>query len=179
MNLANRLTILRILLIPVFLVLLYVSEDPIIRYVAVFVFIIASLTDLLDGHIARSRNLITDFGKFMDPLADKLLVTAALIYMVEVGQIAAWIIIIIISREFVISGLRLVAAAKGIVLAASWWGKLKTATTMVMIIVVLLELPFAFMDPVEWVLIAASTLFTIISGTDYVLKNLDVFKGSM
>lgn len=138
------------------------------------------MTDFLDGYIARSRNLVTDFGKFMDPLADKLLVAAAMIYMTEVGMIPAYITIIIISREFVVSGLRLVAASKGIVLAASiWGGKIKTATTMVMIIVVLLPIPLAFKAYLDWVLIIAATFFTIMSGWDYVVKNVKVFEGSM
>lgn len=179
MNLANKLTLIRVCLIPVFLIVLYTMDAPLNRYVGVAIFIVASLTDLLDGYIARSRNLITDFGKFMDPLADKLLVAAALVYMVEYGYISAWITIIIISREFIVSGIRLVAASKGTVLAASGWGKVKTATTMIMIIVVLLAMPFDFMSTVELVLIGASTLFTVISGADYVVKNLSIFEGSM
>lgn len=179
MNLANKLTVVRVLMIPIFLLVLYVVEGNIGLYIGVSIFVIASLTDFLDGYIARSRNLVTDFGKFMDPLADKLLVAAALVYMTEAGMIPAYITIIIISREFIVSGLRLVAASKGIVLAASIWGKIKTATTMIMIIVVLLPLPFAFMPYVDWALIIASTLFTIMSGWDYVSKNLSVFSGSM
>lgn len=179
MNLANKLTVVRVVLIPLFLLALYLIDGDIGLYIGVVVFVVASLTDLLDGHIARSRNLITDFGKFMDPLADKLLVSAALIYMTEAGMIPAYITIIIISREFVVSGLRLVAASKGLVLAASFWGKLKTATTMIMIIVVLLPLPFGFMPFVDWILIIASTFFTVLSGWDYVAKNVSVFEGSM
>lgn len=179
MNLANKLTLIRIAMIPIFLVALYFIEGDLGLYIGVGIFIVASLTDFLDGYIARSRNLITDFGKFMDPLADKLLVSAALIYMTEAGILPAYITIIIISREFIVSGLRLVAASKGTVLAASIWGKIKTVTTMVMIIVVLLPLPFGFMPIVNWVLIIASTLFTVMSGWDYVVKNIKVFEGSM
>lgn len=179
MNLANKLTVVRVVLIPLFLLALYLIDGDMGLYIGVVVFVVASLTDLLDGHIARSRNLITDFGKFMDPLADKLLVSAALIYMTEAGMIPAYITIIIISREFVVSGLRLVAASKGLVLAASFWGKLKTATTMIMIIIVLLPLPFGFMPVIDWILIIASTFFTVLSGWDYVAKNVSVFEGSM
>lgn len=179
MNLANKLTIGRVALIPFFLIVLYVVEKPLNLYIGVVIFIVAALTDLLDGHIARSRNLITDFGKFMDPLADKLLVASALIYMVETGMIWAWIVIVIISREFIVSGIRLVAASKGTVLAASIWGKIKTATTMVMIVVVLLPLEWSFVVYLDWILIIASTFFTILSGYDYVYKNRAIFKGSM
>lgn len=179
MNLANKLTVLRVALIPIFLIVLYVFEGDLGLYLGVAVFVLASVTDFFDGYIARSRNLVTDFGKFMDPLADKLLVSAALIYMSEIGMIPAYITIIIISREFVVSGLRLVAATKGIVLAASIWGKIKTFTTMIMIMVVLLPLDFSFMVYVDWALIIASTVFTVMSGWDYVAKNLNVFEGSM
>ena len=123
MNLPNKITIFRVILIPVFLVLLYVTAIPANKWLALAVFIIASLSDMVDGKIARKYNLVTDFGKFMDPLADKLLVSAALIALIELGRIPAWIVIVIISREFIISGFRLVAADNGIVIAAGWWGK--------------------------------------------------------
>ncbi len=139
MNLANKLTLLRVALIPFMLLALYILPEPINIYVGAAIFFIASVTDFVDGYIARSRNLITDFGKFMDPLADKLLVAAALVYMTEVGMIPSWVTIIIISREFIVSGIRLVAASNGTVLAASMWGKIKTAVTMVMIPYVLLD----------------------------------------
>lgn len=177
MNLANKLTIARVVLIPVFLLALYLLPEGRASSVGAIIFIIASATDWLDGYIARSRNLVTDFGKFMDPLADKMLVASALIYFVEIARIPAWIVIVIISREFVISGFRLVAANNGMVIAASWWGKIKTATTMVMIIVLLLQFPFDFMPIVEWILIIASTIFTVISAVDYMAKNRDVLRG--
>ena len=179
MNLANKLTMIRVALIPFFLLVLYVVEPPYNIYVGVAIFVIASVTDFVDGYIARSRNLITDFGKFMDPLADKLLVSAALIYMTEVGMIPAWITIIIISREFVVSGIRLVAATNGTVLAASIWGKIKTAVTMVMIVYVMLDLPIPYYQVLGWILIAAATFFTLLSGYDYVAKNWKMFEGKM
>jgi len=175
-NIANKLTILRVILIPFFLLALYLLPDGYNNYVAVSIFIIASITDWLDGYLARSRNLVTDFGKFMDPLADKLLVAAALIYFVEVNVLPAWIVIIIISREFVISGFRLVAATSGKVIAASWWGKIKTSTTMVMIIVLLLEINLNWVNALEWILIYAATIFTVISALDYIIKNRAIFK---
>lgn len=175
MNLANKLTMLRVVMIPFFLIVLYFFPEDSAHYVAAIIFILASATDWLDGYIARSRNLVTDFGKFMDPLADKLLVASALIYFVEVTVIPAWIVIIIISREFVISGFRLVASTNGKVIAASWWGKIKTATTMVMIIILLFDFQFGFMNLVNSVLIGAATLFTIISAVEYMVKNISVF----
>ncbi len=175
MNIANRLTILRVLLIPVFLLVLYLVDGKPGDYIATVIFIIASATDWLDGYLARSRNLVTDFGKFMDPLADKLLVSAALIYFVEVNRLSAVIVIIIISREFVISGLRLVAALNQDVIAASWWGKIKTSVTMVMIVAVLLDFSGPVFYWIEIILIYAATIFTVISALDYVFKNLGVF----
>ena len=126
MNLANKLTLLRILLVPIFLIFIVVKEIPYGTFIATFIFIIASITDKLDGYIARSRNQITNFGKFMDPLADKLLVTTALITLVEYSIVPSWAAIIIIAREFAVSGLRTLAASEGKVIAASWWGKIKT-----------------------------------------------------
>ena len=140
MNLPNKLTIFRVILIPVFIIALMsgIIPEPVNRYVGVVIFCVASFTDYLDGHIARKYNLVTNFGKFMDPLADKLLVSSALICMIELGFLPAWIVIIIISREFIITGFRLIAAEGGLVIAASWWGKIKTVTQMLMIILVLL-----------------------------------------
>ena len=175
MNIANQLTILRVFLIPIFLFVLYVFDSPTGRIIATLIFVIASLTDWLDGYIARSRNLVTDFGKFMDPLADKLLVAAALIYFVEVGQLSAIIVIVIISREFIISGFRLVAVMNQKVIAASIYGKIKTAVTMVMIIVLLLNINQPVVDFVEVILIFLATLFTVISAIDYIAKNISVF----
>ncbi|PKM50643.1 MAG: CDP-diacylglycerol--glycerol-3-phosphate 3-phosphatidyltransferase [Firmicutes bacterium HGW-Firmicutes-7] len=176
MNIANKFTMLRVILIPFFLLVLYLFPENYANYVAVVIFMIASATDWLDGYLARSRNLVTNFGKFMDPLADKLLVSAALIYLVEQGDIAAWIVIIIISREFVISGVRLVAATSGKVIAASWWGKVKTFTTMIMIIVVLFQFQIRYIEYIELILIYASTILTVISALDYIVKNAGVFK---
>ena len=140
MNLPNKLTMFRVILIPVFIIVLMagVFSEPLNRYIGVAVFCIASFTDYLDGNIARKYNLVTNFGKFMDPLADKLLVSSALICMIELGMLPAWIVIIIISREFIITGFRLIAVENGVVIAASWWGKIKTVMQMAMIIVVML-----------------------------------------
>lgn len=176
MNLANKLTIARIIMIPFFLGVIYLVPGDFGQYLAVLIFVVASLTDLLDGYIARSRNLVTEFGKFMDPLADKLLVAAALIYMVESGQLAAWMVIIIISREFIVSGYRLVASLKGDVIAAGVWGKIKTAVTMVMIIYVLLPIEGGLFDMVSLILIYSSIALTVISMVDYMVKNADVLK---
>lgn len=176
MNLPNKLTILRTILIPFFLVFLY--TDFLGRanaYIAVAIFIAASLTDLLDGKIARKYNLVTNFGKFMDPLADKLLVCSALIALVDLGKIAGWIVIIIIAREFIISGLRLIASDSGVVIAASYWGKYKTAFQMIMIISLILDLPLPYMDIINTMLIYAALILTIISMIDYVAKNYKVF----
>ena len=134
MNLANKLTMIRIFLVPVFLFFITVKEIPYGSIIATVVFIIASITDQLDGHIARSRNQITNFGKFMDPLADKLLVTAALVSLVELNLVAGWAVVVILAREFAVSGLRTLAASDGIVIAASWWGKIKTVTQMIAIL---------------------------------------------
>ncbi len=176
MNIANKLTVLRVVLIPFFLLALYLLKGDLANYTAVSIFIIASVTDWFDGYLARSKNLVTDFGKFMDPLADKLLVSAALIYFVEQGMVPAWIVIVIISREFAISGVRLVAATNGKVIAANWWGKIKTFTTLIMIIVLLFHFNFEGIKLVEMILIYASLLFTVVSGTEYIIKNISVFK---
>ena len=143
MNLPNKLTILRVIMIPFFVAaLLYDGgANQNMRYVAAALFIIASLTDMLDGKIARKYNLVTNFGKFMDPLADKLLVCSALICFVELDKLPAWMVIIIIAREFIISGFRLVASDNGIVIAASWWGKSKTISQMIMIILLIADIP--------------------------------------
>jgi|ASRN01.1.fsa_nt_gi CDP-diacylglycerol--glycerol-3-phosphate 3-phosphatidyltransferase len=175
MNLANKLTLLRVVMIPFFLLVLYLGQSVTANYLAAGIFIIASLTDFLDGYIARSQNLVTNFGKFMDPLADKLLVTAALIYFVEVGQLSAIIVIIIVSREFIISGFRLVAAMDNKVIAASIWGKIKTFTTMIMIIVLLFNFEGKVINIVEIGLVFFATLFTILSAFDYIVKNISIF----
>ncbi len=139
MNLANKLTLIRIFLVPVFLVFIAVKDIPYGSFIATFIFILASLTDKLDGYIARSRNQITNFGKFMDPLADKLLVTAALISLVDLQVVPGWAAVVIIAREFAVSGLRSIAAAQGRVIAASWWGKIKTVIQIIAIILLLLK----------------------------------------
>lgn len=176
MNLANKITLLRILMVPIFVLVTYVVEDPYMKWIAVAIFAIASITDWLDGYIARKYNMISTFGKYMDPLADKILVAAALIYMVEASLISGWVVSIIISREFIVSGLRLVAGDKGIVLAASYWGKAKTVVTMIMIIVVMLGLEFPFNDLVNDILIYSAVALTVISAVDYIMKNKSVFK---
>lgn len=164
---------LRILMIPVFLVFLTgnVLSEPYGRIIAFIIFVLAALTDMLDGKIARSRNLITNFGKFMDPLADKLLVSAALIAFVQMELIPAWIVIAIISREFIITGFRLVAAEGGLVIAAGWWGKVKTTVQMVMIAVILLWPTGVIYNTLGRILILLSLVFTAISGVEYILKN--------
>lgn len=175
MNLPNKLTIFRVLCIPVFVVFMLVDSISFNNYIAAAVFVIASLTDLLDGKIARKYNLVTNFGKFMDPLADKLLVCSALICLTP-EKIPAWIVIIIISRELFISGFRTLAADRGIVLAAGWWGKFKTAFQMVMIVILILDIPNAVFDAIGVALIWISLALTIISMIDYVAKNIDVLK---
>ena len=171
MNLPNKLTVLRVILIPFFVVSLMIENgaNQTFRYVAAAIFIIASLTDMLDGKIARKYNLVTNFGKFMDPLADKLLVCSALICLIQLGQLPAWMVIIIVSREFIISGFRLVAAEQGIVIAASYWGKFKT--TFQMIAVVLMILNFEVLSVVTLICTWAALILTIISLVDYIAKN--------
>lgn len=178
MNLANKITIARVIMIPVFLIFLMTGllSYPINRYVAAAIFVIASLTDFLDGYIARSRNLVTNFGKFLDPLADKLLVAAALIALVELKDIPSWAVIIIISREFIITGFRLIAVEAGIVIAAGWWGKVKTATQMIMVIFVLLNIPGTWAEIISSALIILSVFFTVVSGAEYLYKNRGVLK---
>ena len=169
MNTANKLTILRVVMIPAFLLVLYL-DVPYANYWALAIFAAASITDTLDGYIARKYHLVTDFGKFADPLADKILVTAAMLWFVEVGQMPAWALLIVIVREFGVSGLRMVAADKGRVIAAGWSGKVKTAATMVCIILMLLPLP----DIVNEICTAVIVLTTIYSGVEYFMKNIDI-----
>lgn len=173
LNTANKLTLTRIIMIPLFLVVLYL-EFPFNQYIALAVFVLASVTDFVDGYIARHYDQVTDFGKFMDPLADKLLVCAAMICLVEMGRIPSWIVIIIISREFIISGFRLVASDKGVVIAANFWGKLKTTFQMVMICLMIANIgPIRLLtDIVMW----AALGLTVISLVDYVVKNKEVMK---
>lgn len=175
MNLPNKLTLMRVFLIPVFLVLLYV-EFPFHMYIALGVFILASITDFVDGKIARSQNLVTDFGKFMDPLADKLLVMSAMLWFVEQGRMPAWCMLIVVAREFAVTALRLIAVDNGRVIAAAWSGKVKTFSTMIGICLMLLPLNLAWLDTLCVVVIVLTTLY---SGLEYFLKNKDVFNGTM
>ena len=176
MNLPNKLTILRVIMIPFFLIALLVEGIPAGKWIALAIFILASFTDMLDGQIARKYNLITNFGKFMDPLADKLLVSAALIALIPLGKIPAWVVIVIISREFIISGFRLIASDNGVVIAASYWGKIKTVTQMVMIVLLLADFSNPVMDILETVFIYLALALTVISLVDYLIKNKNVLK---
>lgn len=171
MTTANKLTILRIALIPVFLVVLYLDFAG-ARWWALGIFIVACLTDFVDGYIARHCNQITNFGKFMDPLADKMLVMAAMCYFVECGQMSGWCLAIVLLREFAVSGMRLVAVEQGRVIAAAWSGKIKTASTMVCLCLMLV-FSSSVLNLVCIVLIVATTVY---SGIEYFAKNLDVFK---
>ena len=177
MNLPNKLTLFRVILIPFFVFFLLAPYfEGYGNYIAVAVFIVASITDFLDGKIARKYNLVTNFGKFMDPLADKLLVSSALICLVALNKIPAWVVILIIAREFIISGFRLVAADNGVVIAASYWGKFKTAFQMVTVIVLILNIPGEVFAVIGTVLIYISLVLTVISLIDYIAKNKDVLK---
>ena len=174
MNLPNKLTTFRVILIPFFVFfMLAPNMTGINHYIAAAIFIVASLTDLLDGKIARKYNLVTTYGKFMDPLADKLLVCSAMICLIKTGQLAAWIVVIIIAREFIISGFRLIASDNGVVIAASYWGKFKTVSQMFMIIVLIADLGGVF-DIVGTVLIWLSLILTVVSLLDYIAKNVQV-----
>ena len=172
MNLPNKLTLLRVILVPVFMAVLYLDFAG-AAWVALVIFIIASLTDLLDGQIARKYNLVTDFGKFADPLADKMLTTAALLWFVENGQMPAWALLVVLIREFAVSGLRMIASDKGRVIAAGWSGKVKTASTMVCIVIMFIPgLPAIINTLCVWI-IALTTLY---SGIEYFVKNKDVIQ---
>lgn len=191
MNLANKLTLIRIILVPIFLVFIAYQGLPYGSVIATLIFIIASVTDQLDGYIARSRNQVTNFGKFMDPLADKLLVTAALISLVELQLVPAWAAIVIIAREFAVSGLRTIAASEGLVIAASWWGKIKTVIQIIAIVLLLLQVNIInspgikelvagsnflrnFFIYVPDIFLYLAVAITIISGVDYFKKNKNV-----
>lgn len=190
MNLANKLTLIRIFLVPVFLLFIATKDIPYGSFIATFIFILASLTDKLDGYIARSRNQITNFGKFIDPLADKLLVTAALISLVELQVVPGWAAVVIIAREFAVSGLRSIAASQGRVIAASWWGKIKTVIQIIAIILLLLKVNIddakllkifvidnhylkEFFRIVPTIMLMVAVIITLISGYDYFKKNKD------
>ncbi len=178
MNLANKITMFRVILIPVFLACMLIDFQY-SQYISALIFIIAACTDALDGYIARKYDQITNFGKFVDPLADKLLTMAALVVLVEKGKIPALAVVIILAREFIITGLRTLAASEGIVIAASWWGKLKTITQMVAIILILIgNFPFNKLGiPLDIIMLYVAVIITIISGIDYMLKNKHLFDG--
>ena len=177
MNLPNKLTIMRVILIPFFVFFLLSPYFPAYgNYIAVAIFIVASLTDMLDGKIARKYNLVTNFGKFMDPLADKLLVCSAMICLIELDRLAAWIVIVIIAREFIISGFRLVASDNGVLIAASYWGKFKTTFQMLMVIVLILDIQMPFFQILGTVLTYVALILTVVSLIDYIVKNKDVLK---
>ena len=174
MNVPNNLTMFRVFMIPFFVIFMLVNvTGEYDKYIAVAIFIIASLTDMLDGKIARKYNLVTNFGKFMDPLADKLLVCSALICLIG-DKLQAWIVIVIISRELIISGFRTIAADNGVVIAASWWGKYKTTSQMLMIIIMIVNLNYSWYGILEYVFIYLSLVLTIISLVDYLVKNRQV-----
>ena len=168
MTTASKITLARVALIPVFMVLLLLGHT----WWALAVFIIASLTDFVDGYIARHYNQTTDFGKFMDPLADKCLVTAAMLWFVEIGQMPAWALLIVIVREFGVSGLRMIAADKGRVIAAGWSGKVKTASTMVCLCLLFLPVPAWVPTVCLWVIVVT----TVYSGAEYFVKNKDIIQ---
>lgn len=174
MNTANKLTTLRVLMIPAFLLVLYLGV-PGADYWALAIFVIASATDWLDGYIARHYDQTTNFGKFMDPLADKCLVTAAMVWFVEIGQMPGWALLVVLIREFGVSGLRMIASNQGRVIAAGWSGKVKTASTMVCLVLMFLPIPAA----VNTLCVAVIVLTTIYSGVEYFMKNLDVLTEGM
>lgn len=178
MNLPNKLTLLRVIMIPFFVFFMLVELSgqigEIQKYIAVSLFIVASLTDWFDGYLARKNNLVTNFGKFMDPLADKLLVCSALICLNDQGKLAAWIVIVIISREFIISGFRLVASDNGVVIAASYWGKFKTVFQMFMIVLLILDWSNRYIQILSTVVTYIAVALTIVSLIDYLMKNWKV-----
>ena len=175
MNLPNKLTILRVIMVPFFVLFMLTDIGGTAnKWISLILFVVASLTDLLDGKIARKYNLVTNFGKFMDPLADKLLVCSALICLVEMGKIPSWIVIIIVSREFIISGFRQVASDKGVVIAASYWGKFKTTFQMVMIVLMIADIPV--LSLVTTIVMWAALILTVVSLVDYLVKNKDCLK---
>ena len=173
MNTPNKLTIARMILVPFFVLFILTGwGGDANRYICLAIFVVASITDWFDGHLARKNNLVTNFGKFMDPLADKLLVCSALICMIELDRLPAWFVIIIIAREFIISGFRLVASDNGIVIAASWWGKSKTISQMIMIILLIADIPA--LSVLNTVLIWVALILTVVSLIDYLVKNKNV-----
>ena len=175
-NLPNKLTVMRAVMVPFFVAALLWKDGTVygLRLLALALFCVASFTDYLDGHIARKYNLVTNFGKFMDPLADKLLVCSALICMVQLKQLPAWIVIIIIAREFIISGFRLVASDQGIVIAASMWGKSKTVSQMISIVLLILNFDDGLPGILTFVSVIVMTVLTVVSLVDYLMKNRQV-----
>ncbi len=176
MNLPNKLTIYRVILIPFFIIFLLIPITSYDKWIALAIFIVASLTDLLDGKIARKYNLVTNFGKFMDPLADKLLVCSALICLIELNKIPSWMVIIIIAREFIISGFRLVAADNGVGIAASYWGKFKTTFQMVAVCLLIADLEM--LNVITQIILWIAVVLTVVSLIDYLIKNKNVMKES-
>ncbi len=175
MNLPNKLTVLRVIMIPFFVIFMLTDlAGDMGKYIALALFCLASITDFFDGYLARKNNLVTNFGKFMDPLADKLLVCSAFICLIEQGKLAAWIVLIIIAREFIISGFRLVASDSGIVIAASYWGKFKTVSHMAMCILLILDIKHPIYQLVTDVVVWVGLALTVISLVDYVIKNKQV-----
>ena len=174
MNLPNKLTMFRVILIPFFVLFMLVDITTVDKWIALAIFIVASLTDLLDGKIARKYNLVTNFGKFMDPLADILLVCSALICLVELAKLPAWMVIVIIAREFIISGFRLIASDNGVVIAASYWGKFKTTFQMVMICLLIADI--AAIGIITNVIVWIALILTVVSLIDYLVKNKDIMK---
>ncbi len=175
MNLPNKLTLFRVILIPFFVVILMTGcLGGASKWVALAIFVIASLTDLLDGKIARKYNLVTTFGKFADPLADKILVISAMICLVELKLLAAWIVIVIVAREFIISGFRIIAAEKSVVIAASYWGKFKTTFQMIMVIMLIADLDFPVWRTASLIVTWTALILTVVSLIDYIIKNRNV-----
>ena len=174
MTISNKLTIFRIFLVPVFVICLLSSNNTLIL-TSCIVFVIASLTDTLDGYLARKRNEVTDFGKFADPIADKILVISAYICLIQTGHILAWGVIIILFREFIVSGLRMAAASKSVVIAADKSGKIKTVIQMISIVMMLLGVyglfDFSFWKYATYILYYVSILLTLVSGISYIIKN--------
>ena len=179
MNLPNKLTVLRMIMVVPFVLFMLIGHcEGASRYLALIFFVAASLTDMLDGKIARKYHLITDFGKFMDPLADKILVCSAMICLVDLGRLSAWVCLCIIAREFIISGFRLVASDNGIVIAASMWGKSKTVSQMIMIILLILDPSFAPLHLLTTLSVCAACALTVISLVDYIMKNKSVISAT-
>ena len=177
MNTPNKLTIARMILVPFFVLFILTGwGGDANRYICLAIFVVASITDWFDGHLARKNNLVTNFGKFMDPLADKLLVCSALICMIELDRLPAWFVIIIIAREFIISGFRLIAAENGVVIAANYWGKFKTTFQMLMVIVLILNIQMPFFQILGVILTYVALILTVVSLMDYIVKNKDVLK---